>query len=110
MENIKKIKSEIEIISGKIEFIQVDIRFYELQLELGYKIVNVIQEVKNHPIFPSMIGYQATSSYQKMDDTDRDGINKYIESQKEKLSELKAKQTIELSFNEKQNEKDIEKN
>lgn len=97
-------KQNIEEVETKINFLRIDIRILEAQLEIGYKIVNVVKQVQNDPKNPSFIGYQAFATYVKMDEVDRIALEKHLENQKLELATIKAKQTVEFSFNTNQDE------
>jgi len=91
----------------QIKFLEADIIFLKAQLEADHKIIAVIQQTQDHKTAPSAMSYLARPNYAKMNAVDRTAISARLEQQNRELAKLKAKRTINFSFN--NDKKDEEK-
>ena len=100
-----KIKRDKESDEDRIEFLDAIVTLTRAQLAVGQRIVGIIQHFQNHKTAPSQVGYSATTTIKKMDELDIKACKDYIEVCEKELATLRAKRTVEISFNKKDEEK-----
>jgi len=82
-----------------IEFTEIDIKRFQFEIDSGFKIVSIIKMVTNNEKAPTEITYKAFDTYQRLNQSNIDTRKKHISILKARLARMRAKQTVEFSFN-----------